>query len=247
MSSKCGFYTCPVHVMRHYNFSFCFMHKVASTTFQSHLVKLAGFRDLNKSRIQFHGHHLPRHSIRSLVLPPYVYNYKFMFVRHPFSRLLSAYYAKLVIECMDVEEDKMGPLCPIANQIVSKYRQNDNKGPVTFREFVWFLLDTVDQPYDSHWTRMWRVCQPCTVHFDFIGKIETSYEDLSYIYKHLDIDKVIGKNVSAILNKSESRRLVSECFSQLDEETFYKLYEVYKEDFIMFDYSMEEFLQYVRK
>ncbi|KAG1701384.1 Carbohydrate sulfotransferase 11 [Nymphon striatum] len=246
LQKKCNFFECPVHIIKEHRFGFCFMHKVASTTFQSHLVKLSGFGPLNKSRIQYHGHRLSRHSTTALMTEPYVRFYKFLFVRHPFRRLVSAYYAKLVLECLERDRPKPGPLCWLSREIVSKYRTNSLPGPATFREFVWYLIDNENNTYESHWTRIVNVCKPCAVHYDFIGKIETSYNDIKYLYETLDIITII-QNATDTLNHSNSQSITSDCFSQISRKEFDKLCEIYKEDFEFFGYTIEEFEAYIRK
>lgn len=243
--TTCMSYECPVYVFERHNFSFCFMHKAASTTFQSHFVHLSGFRNLSKSRIQYHGHRLARYSVRALMTPSYAEHYKVLFVRHPFSRLVSSYYAKLVVECNSLERKTPGPLCDIANMIRRNYRLVEKDGPVTFKEFVSFLIDTRDKPYDSHWSRIWNVCQPCNVHYDFIGKVETYENDAHYVMKIRGLLKAIG-NLSVTLNRSHSERIVGECFSQLNQTDFNELYDIYRRDFELFDYSKAPFILYIR-
>lgn len=245
LQKDCKTYECPAQVLHQYNVSFCFMHKVASTTFQSHFAKLSGFRNLSKSEIQFVGHRLPRYSIKALLIKPLVHSYKVLFVRHPFSRLVSAYHAKLVIECHNLIDKKPGPLCWITDHIKKTYRPKGKSGPVTFKEFVWYLIDNNNTAFDSHWSRVWNVCQPCAVHYDFIGKLETSEEDMDFLYRKLKLHRII-KSTNITMNRSWSDKMVGECFGQLSRGEFSNLCEIYERDLEMFDYSVDYFRQYVR-
>lgn len=241
----CRFNDCPIYWVPTYTFSFCFLHKVASTTFQGHLVKLNGFINLTKAETQWHGHRLRRFSPAHMMYPPFSNHAKFLFARHPFRRLVSAYFAKLVIECVDQERPKKGPLCTLGHRIKLHYRGEDKNRyeAATFKELVRYIVDGVEE-FDSHWTLMSDICQPCTVHYDFVGKIETAAEDMAYIYGKLGLSDFLGE-VDEVHNASGSEDKFYECFSQLTMEEFDNLVQVYEPDFTYFDYSPEEFRKYV--
>jgi Sulfotransferase family len=113
--------------------------------------------------------------------------------------------------------------------------------PVTFREFVAFLLDKrTKRPFDRHWQPMHELCDPCRVRYDFIGHYETLKTDIVSIRSHLDIPESIPfpKIVGGI--KKPSRRnssaLIIQAMSQLTARQRVRLRQLYKLDFELFGY-----------
>lgn len=104
---------------------------------------------------------------------------QFLFVRNPFSRVLSAYREK--IEFKNPED----PVDGYYSQFITRWLKKTNLGylnqrnkttPYSFQEFVrYFMARRVE---DEHWNDQYELCHPCLVEYDFIGKIETLHEDV---------------------------------------------------------------------
>ncbi|XP_063970576.1 carbohydrate sulfotransferase 14-like isoform X1 [Lytechinus pictus] len=114
--------------------------------------------------------------------------YKFMFVRDPTERLLSAYRNKFG-ENIGSYNSKYGP------QIIKKYRkpgtliEGSDQSMITFEEFLRFLVDSDYRRMDPHWRPMHELCQPCAMKYDFIGSFEQLSEDATLV-----INKVRGSS-----------------------------------------------------
>ena len=57
-----------------------------------------------------------------------------------------------------------------------------------FDQFVEFVLerDLYGGHVDNHLNFYWQKCDMCNMHYDIIGKTETSEEDLKYIFTKLE-------------------------------------------------------------
>ena len=57
-----------------------------------------------------------------------------------------------------------------------------------FDQFVEFVLerDFYGGRVDNHLNFYWQKCDMCNMHYDIIGKTETSEEDLKYIFTKLE-------------------------------------------------------------
>lgn len=112
---------------------------------------------------------------------------KFLFVRHPFERLLSAYRNKLERrhDSSRYFQSRFG------RRIVRRYRANATArslrdgDDVTFAEFAAFVADTRLTVFNEHWAPIDRLCRPCAVNYDFIGKHESLFQDSDYLLKHV--------------------------------------------------------------
>ncbi|XP_014786520.1 carbohydrate sulfotransferase 11 isoform X2 [Octopus bimaculoides] len=101
-------------------------------------------------------------------------NYKkIIFVREPYSRLLSAYVDKLFVRSSRW-------------QLVLRKISNANNRPrrkcynnVTFAEFVTYFVKTITNGLntDGHFMPMYTHCKPCLIKYDFIGKLESFQND----------------------------------------------------------------------
>lgn len=168
---------------------------------------------------------------------------KFLFVRHPFERLLSAYRNKLEQrhESSRYFQSRFG------RRIVKRYRVNATEralrdgDDVTFAEFAEFVADTRDTVFNEHWASIDRLCRPCAVNYDFIGKHETLFQDSDYLLKH--VAGVADVKFPRGPDSNTSSQLAS-YFTSLDHGTILRLYGTYELDFKLFDYNLQNILGY---
>uniref|UniRef100_A0A4W3IEP8 Carbohydrate sulfotransferase n=1 Tax=Callorhinchus milii TaxID=7868 RepID=A0A4W3IEP8_CALMI len=165
---------------------------------------------------------------------------KFLFVRDPFVRLISAFRDK--IESRDeifyhfalIILKKYGniSLVPASPE---KARQAGVKP--TFTQFIEYLLDpqTENQfPFDDHWRQMYRLCHPCHIKYDFIGKLETLDEDTAYLLQLLNAEKRI-KFPRKYPNQTTTS-YVEQWFRIIPKPWREKLFQLYEPDFTLFGY-----------
>uniref|UniRef100_A0A4W3ITQ7 Carbohydrate sulfotransferase n=1 Tax=Callorhinchus milii TaxID=7868 RepID=A0A4W3ITQ7_CALMI len=102
--------------------------------------------------------------------------FKFIFVRDPMERLLSAYRNKFGE--IEAYQKRYGM------EIVKRYRKNigQSKGDdVTFTEFLQYLLDEDVEKMNEHWMPVYNLCQPCAVMYDYIGSYEQLHSDARFV------------------------------------------------------------------
>ncbi|KAF1585609.1 Carbohydrate sulfotransferase 14, partial [Eudyptes moseleyi] len=176
-------------VLRHllvsdkYRFLYCYVPKVACSNWKRILKVLDGALESvdvklkmdHKSDLVFLGDMKPDEI--SYRLKNY---YKFIFVRNPMERLLSAYRNKFG-EIKEYQQ-KYGV------EIVRRYRKNGGNSAgddVTFSEFLRYLLDEEAERMNEHWMPIYNLCQPCAVRYDFIGSYERLNTDANYVLEQV--------------------------------------------------------------
>ena len=85
----------------------------------------------------------------------------------------------------------------------------------------------------------------CIIRFNVIGKFETMKEDVEYIIdaSNLNISSSRFPRVNSHSSHSKDHKLLSlRYFRDIDVESVKKLYDIYKIDFEMFGYSVDEYL-----
>ncbi|KAL0278156.1 UNVERIFIED_CONTAM: hypothetical protein PYX00_000059 [Menopon gallinae] len=226
----------------------CNVFKAASTSWMYNFNVLAGYSPhfLQASRqvpLQLARRKYPRPSLDHLLKALNV-STSFLIVRHPLSRLLSAYRDKIEFAIPNSYHYKLG------SDIVNKYRDLNGKilqkRPL-FSEFVQYLFDLYKNngTFDMHWTPITNFCTPCQIRFDIIMKVETLQADQNYLIQKTNLQKWIKpewKNPSK--GTVNHTRLKEQYYSQLTKRQIQKLYHIYRYDFHLFDYSLEGYLKY---
>ena len=164
--------------------------------------------------------------------------FKFMFVRRPFERLLSAYIDTFIKSHSPNIRRKYG------REILTRYRKDpsamsvESGDGVTFNEFVEYLIDPMtahSEWLDTHWRPYYEQCMPCSVEYDYIGKYETLSQDALSILRiinasHLHVP-ALASSGPRMLEKVESY------FEDITTEHLQGLFKVYATDFEMFGYK----------
>jgi len=211
---------------------YCTIPKVSSTTWKRVLGDLRG---LDKNIKKIHRKNLwPRLSQytdkqRSERIQTY---FKFLFVREPLHRLLSAYKDKII-----GRDRRYGKRT--RKQIVKAYRPHDykpngdhNNINITFAEFIQYFSN--DVPRDQHWRQYEQLCHPCVINYDFIGHLETLKDDAPLLLKMAGIDDRV---TFPPIHKSTGSDEVLEYYSQVPPRYIKQLGEQYRNDFEMFGYD----------
>ncbi|KAL2747196.1 carbohydrate sulfotransferase 11-like isoform X1 [Vespula maculifrons] len=252
------------YIVRAHNISYCPLYKASSTTWLYNLCLLMNIseKELNNGKEQLST--IARRVIAELEYPEadeaLRSTKKLLVIRHPFERLLSAYRDKLENSVAGREHGTLHFYQKYGAMIVRKYRnknfvkpQDDqvivrkNVPPAagiepTWREFVEYLINTDLANYsDDHWIPYYLYCTPCLVKYDIIAKVETLSRDQIYALNKLGLDKRIKptwRHGSGYTNAS------SIYFKQLSRKMVERLYEKYRLDFELFDYSAEDYYRY---
>ncbi|CAL8374251.1 unnamed protein product [Arctogadus glacialis] len=164
---------------------------------------------------------------------------KFLFVREPFERLVSAFRDKF--------ESPNSYYHPVFGRpIISKYRANASRSAlrtgagVTFREFVQYLLD-VHRPVgmDIHWEPVSQLCNPCLLRYNFIGKFENMEEEANFLLRSMGAPGNLSfphfKDRNPLAERTSSR-ITQSYFAKLNSIERQKIYDFYYMDYLMFNY-----------
>ena len=156
--------------------------------------------------------------------------YKFLFVREPFERLLSAYENKFV--------KRQWPwryIFKFERDIYEKFSQPDPSAGwnVTFKRFVYFLNDFGFNQND-HWTPYARLCLPCDIEYDFIGHFKDMPEETAYILKKTGMDKEV--TFPEFVTHNTKGKLL-QTYAPVPREKIAELAKAFEEDFEMFNFD----------
>ncbi|XP_058412913.1 carbohydrate sulfotransferase 9 isoform X4 [Diceros bicornis minor] len=165
---------------------------------------------------------------------------KAVFVRDPMERLVSAFRDKF--------EHPNSYYHPVFGKaIIKKYRPNaceealNNGSGVKFKEFVHYLLDS-HRPVgmDIHWEKVSKLCYPCLINYDFVGKFETLEEDANYFLQLIGAPKELKFPNFKDRHSSDERtnaQVVRQYLKDLTRTERQLIYDFYYLDYLMFNYT----------
>merc|ERR1712192_85168 len=253
---------------------YCPVFKAASTSWLVNFLKLSN-RTMN---INPKAGNLHKKSINLFPAPAtfklrkkiFAESTKFIVVRHPFERLVSAYRDKLA------GFTRNPSYLTMRKHVIEKYRKNKKSKSLipTFRESFDFILAELEKReagsdrllIDGHFMPYSSRCKPCSMAYDVIIKFETLEEDSQYLIEQCGLDDRIGvlhenqaptgpetkqgfknKSKKAKKGKEEPKKAITNTKTALDffrdipTSKIRKLYQHYRHDFEIFGYSAEEY------
>ncbi|XP_067859848.1 carbohydrate sulfotransferase 12-like [Heptranchias perlo] len=163
---------------------------------------------------------------------------KFLFVREPFVRLISAYRDK--IENPDkyfyqYSFHMLKSYGKMPNPPATVWKARKARIKATFSHFIQYLLNPRNQMgcLNNHWCPIYKQCHPCQVKYDFIGKLETLDSDSNHLLQLLGVDNIVFP--PKYLNQT-TINFVGEWFRNIPMAWREKLYKLYEPDFVLFGY-----------
>ncbi|XP_020495375.1 carbohydrate sulfotransferase 12 isoform X1 [Labrus bergylta] len=167
---------------------------------------------------------------------------KFLFVRDPFVRLISAFRNKFGRPNEDFYRQ-------FGSVMLRRYGNLSGSLPETaaeafaagikptFQQFITYLLDPETEKegiFNEHWRQVYRLCHPCQVKYDFIGRLETLEPDAEHLLKLLEVDHLLHFPSGARNRTATSWE--RDWFKQIPTLVKRELYKLYEPDFELFGY-----------
>ena len=226
-------------VVEKYKIVYCSVPKVACTVWKGIMAKLQGLNiskgihKNTKGKLKI----LSNYSVgeRETILKTYR---KFLFVREPFERLLSAYrdcfWGKYKTK-QDYWKDYQGKIKQVLMSRTSLPNETYS-GNVTFEQFATYLVLRLREGglFQEHWREQYKLCHPCRIQFDYIGHYETMAEDAMFILRKTNLENKVNFPEWQPTDTSE---LMQKYYSTLSLLRIRQLQSIYNKDFELFGYS----------
>ncbi|KAM9829638.1 carbohydrate sulfotransferase 10-like [Syngnathus typhle] len=237
---------------------FCQTPKVGNTQWKKVLITLngefSGVEEIPENLVHDHEKNgLPR--LSSLTPQEITHRFetyfKFLIVRDPFERLISAFNDKFI------KNPRFEPWYrhDIAPVIIRKYRRIHRDSDQTasglhFEDFVRYLGDVegrrrLDHQFGEpiiHWTTYTELCAPCDIHYDVVGHHETLERDAAYILSRAGIEHFVSYPAIPPGITRYNKTKIERYFSGLSKRDIKRLYARFQGDFQLFGYSKPDFL-----
>ncbi|KAK3586989.1 hypothetical protein CHS0354_026705 [Potamilus streckersoni] len=119
--------------------------------------------------------------------------YGFLFVRNPYSRILSAYVDKLFAPNPIFWKIGKKIVGPLRNKTVNGQRKDKCGSDVTFSEYVQAVTKRhlLNGSIDCHDADYMSYCHVCDVAYKFVGRLESFYTDAFFLFKQLNLNETL--------------------------------------------------------
>ncbi|XP_025082536.1 carbohydrate sulfotransferase 11-like isoform X2 [Pomacea canaliculata] len=172
---------------------------------------------------------------------------KLVFVRDPFERLLFTYQNKFLAKYSKYFHETFG------RRIIQRYRKNataqalKSGSDVTFNEFVRFVVDNEREAtglLNEHWERYYKLCQPCAIQYDVVGKFESLVADTTEVLSRAGALKVLKPPYMAdtLVN---SEKVMNSFYQTVNPTDLKRLWKIYYPDYNLFSYPYPNVLKTV--
>ncbi|XP_022109268.1 carbohydrate sulfotransferase 8-like [Acanthaster planci] len=237
---------------------YCSVPKTGSTNWKRIFMVLEGVRPNLQNISSYEAHYsngfkvLPHSGLLRQIRELDSYT-KFLQVRHPFARLISAYRNKISGEIpWNWQEERFQQ---IALYIARKYRKGAHAGwfnlttlRVSWDEWVRYLTDPAERSgFNSHWREMYKLCLPCRVQYDLIGKLESVDSDLSFLLDHLGLEHILFPSIRPLYHREDEKTgnaLIRQYFGNMSQRDLQRLYKIYQLDFEIFGFEKPGLLNF---
>ncbi|XP_046396573.1 carbohydrate sulfotransferase 10-like [Ischnura elegans] len=202
---------------------YCWIHKVASTSWISFMARLRGLQ-VRKNRIYREISRLSASSDEEVQTAALNYRVRFIVVRHPFLRLISAYRDRIWAATQKYSAQALiyvPRILRLTRPHLSQFhsssiiRKNSRKLAIvpTFEEFVQYLLvsgnvssethsnQSRKAAFDVHWVPYYQHCSVCSIPFNIIIKLETIEDDKNYMMEELGLKTQNMKGTEGTINE----------------------------------------------
>ena len=171
--------------------------------------------------------------------------FKFMFVRHPLTRLLSAWKEKFASLNKFTKRFHKQYMPRMVSQKRQKEAELNGTTPlVLFSEFLSYIANNPNKRLNAHWRSYWNICHPCSIPYAFIGKLETIGPDSKYV-----LERISGSDASDAFPPPErgpyvkhlpsTSDMLNKAYKDISQDTIARLQRVYSHDFTLFNYSTQ--------
>ncbi|XP_054751002.2 carbohydrate sulfotransferase 11-like [Lytechinus pictus] len=171
---------------------------------------------------------------------------KFIYVRNPFVRLLSAFNNKYG-NIIQYRKDKY--FQGFAKTIMKQFRPHATSRElrtgenITWTEFVKFLTQPKRPFFDDHWEEMFKICAPCKIKYDYVGNLETVVDDAKYMLTDLQLDSFVDYPSKSNSHPTNSTETFEKAFRILPKDSLQKLWKIYEKDFEIFGFPKPKFIE----
>lgn len=161
---------------------------------------------------------------------------KFVVVRHPLERLLSAYRNKFASTSADAKMFKKY----YAVRMMRFSRNGSADVPesgegMTFAEFLAFLGSAPSPAsFQEHWGLYVNLCHPCAIAYDFIGRYESLEEDSNRILREIGAPSWLS---FPPFEPSKTAQNLRRALQNVSEAARTRLVLRYEPDFLLFGYN----------
>lgn len=162
---------------------------------------------------------------------------KFTVVRHPMTRFVSSWDDHFCPDCLIGQSIMMEN--PALSELASRWQFDGDEYQIRFDLLAKYLVENGNS-FDSHFKSQFESCRLCSIKYDYIIKLETLHEDISYLIAKLGrLDNTKELVSQETISKNKNVNLYRYYFNTLNEDLLKKLVSYYNTDSSLFNYNFD--------
>ena len=117
-------------------------------------------------------------------------------------------------------------------------------GPVTFTEFTKYVVHewSLGKSLNAHWTPQHKICRPCEINYDFIGRFENINNDAKHVLAKIAESGRLTRHINFPLANAFNRRVpLSQrrrlFYDKVPRNILTTLVRIYQLDYELFGYD----------
>ena len=231
---------------------FCPLCKVASSTMKQLLIDTSGVDLGNTSGHRTgKGYYMKAKGVTSItdynltgITQRLNHYHSFMAVRHPFDRLLSAYYEKFADPDVNfAKKPRLGQV--IETEYAGKLKYEGKLPMITLVQFLALIAKRPEEFTNEHWDSFMSHCDPCLLQFKQILRLETMEDDLVPLMRIMTpypdgSGPVAGKQFRGHRIHLDRLQQVTDVFRNISSDIIDGLMDTYGLDFQIFGYTWDK-------
>ena len=91
---------------------------------------------------------------------------------------------------------------------------------------------------------MYLFCMPCHIQYNIIARLDTLTRDSEQIFKSMEVSAQLPR--SHITQGNTTDNTVAGYYSAISKDLLDKLWNIYKFDFLLFNYTVDDYTSYVK-
>ena len=106
-----------------------------------------------------------------------------------------------------------------------------------------FLVELPITKFNYHWKPIYLLCMPCHFKYSIMARLDTLSMDSEQIFKSIQVSASLPR--SHVTRDNTTDNTVASYYSTISKDLLDKLLDIYKFDFLLFDYRVDEYHNFV--
>ena len=124
-------------------------------------------------------------------------------------------------------------------------KEEEEEVMIRFDEFLRYVVGLAERGggLNAHWQRFHKLCLPCSVHYDFVGRYETLRRDATHVLRAMRVNDVVRfPERSSNYPHNRTSLYMDESYGEVSTALLKRVYRSFQTDYELFDYAVPGYI-----